>query len=230
MHSTIYDWLKNGFTPIPNKLFNQFYALEIDGDEMVLLLYLLSQISQGQSAEDISRTSKQLGWSSYKVKELLNQLMNKNYLEIELVPNSDGKQSDHYTLRPLFEALDEINYKAVDTIEPAAAKNAGSIVNNFEQEFGRPLTQIELETINNWLYKDNYDEELVYIALRQAVLNQALSLRYIDKILLNWDKKNVRTADEAYREIERFDEKQQTKQNINQYADVEIPINYWDKH
>lgn len=227
MQSTIYDWLKDGFTPIPNKIFNHFHSLDLTGDELLLLLYLLSQINQDKLAEDINRTSNQLGWSSYKVSDLLNQLMNKGYLEIELVPNSDGKQSDHYTIRPFFEKLDQINYKK--EIKTEVHKEEKNILVSFEEEFGRPLTQIELETLNNWLYKDNYSEELIYLALKQAVLNQAYSLRYIDKILLNWTKKNIQTVDEARREIERFDEKYQSSSKNQNFTEFDIPIDYWEK-
>lgn len=229
LQSTIYDWLKDGFTSIPNKIFNQFYSLDLTGDELLLLLYILSQINQGKLAEDINRTSNQLGWSSYKVTDLLNQLMNKGYLEIELVPNNEGKQSDHYTLRPFFEKLDQLNYYTEKKEKETEEENEKNILVSFEEEFGRPLTQIELETLNNWLYKDNYDEELVYLALKQAVLNQAYSLRYIDKILLNWTKKNIRTADEARREIERFDDKYHSNSNQQTFAEFDIPIDYWEK-
>ena len=38
--------------------------------------------------------------------------------------------------------------------------------------------------IGQWLNTDHYSPELIRLALREAVLNQAYSLKYIDRILL----------------------------------------------
>ena len=46
------------------------------------------------------------------------------------------------------------------------------IFNNFTQEFGRPLSPIELETINDWLTIDKYSTKIVKLALREAVLKE----------------------------------------------------------
>lgn len=235
MRSTVYDWMKDGFTSVPNILFDQFHQLELTGDEMILLLYILAQINQGKSVEDMNQTSIDLGWASGKVMECLSTLMNKDYLQIELVPNKEGKQSDHYTLRPLFDKLDEISYQQTSQpTKPIAPPSEGfNIVTSFEQEFGRQLTQIELETLNDWINISRYDEKLVQLALKQAVLNQALSLKYIDRILLNWEKKNIRTVAEADRDIERFENRHakkdaQSNTDTSQYEHLQIPINYWD--
>lgn len=241
MRSTAYDWIKDGFTSVPNILLDQFHQLELSGDEMVLLLYIFSQINRGKSSEDMTRTSSDLGWSSHKVSDNLSQLMNKDYLQIELVPNKEGKQADHYTLRPLFDKLDEINFQqsaqstqSIPNTKKLPSNEGLNIVTSFEQEFGRQLTQIELETLNDWVNISKYDEKLVQLALKQAVLNQALSLKYIDRILLNWEKKNIRTADEAQRDIERFENRnnQNNSQMVDdsQYEHIEIPLNYWDNN
>ena len=38
--------------------------------------------------------------------------------------------------------------------------------------------------IGQWLNTDHYSPELIRLALREAVLNQAYSLKYIDRIYL----------------------------------------------
>lgn len=54
----------------------------------------------------------------------------------------------------------------------------------FAQEFGRLLTPMEKEIISDWL-KENTDEILTK-ALKEAVFNGAVHLRYINKILESW--------------------------------------------
>lgn len=244
MKSSAYDWMKEGFTMVPNVLFNRFHQLNLTSDEMLLVLYLLSQMNQSQSIEETTKIANQLGWSTNKLFSELNQLMDKNYLSIELVPDKNGKQTDHYSLRPLFEQLDEKYYQKATSknstalqsekkfTEDDAFKETESLVMTFESEFGRMLTPLELETLNTWLSTDHYQPALIKYALKEAVIHQALSLKYIDKILLTWEKKNIRTVNEAQRESERFQQQQQDKfvppkTTDKRYDHFEIPLYDW---
>ena len=136
----------------------------------------------------------------------------------------------HVTLRPLFEQLDQkfaqkssVSAKTVTTDSNENIR----IVSVFEREFGRVLTPLELETINQWIMLDSYPLDLILLALKEAVIHQALSLKYIDKILLAWDKKNIRTLHEAQQELRRFNDKKDTINVSNNEQSVEIPIVEW---
>jgi DnaD and phage-associated domain len=65
-----------------------------------------------------------------------------------------------------------------------------------EVEFGRPISPIEQEQIHQWIDDDHYSVELIDLALREAVLNQAYSLKYMDRILISWEKSNIKTAEQ----------------------------------
>lgn len=56
---------------------------------------------------------------------------------------------------------------------------------------------MELQTIGDWLKKDQFSPELIVTALRQSVNSQILNLRYIEKILLNWKQNHVQTKEQA---------------------------------
>src|SRR5699024_12555455 len=72
-----------------------------------------------------------------------------------------------------------------------------------ESEFGRPLSPIEIETLVAWIENDKYSPELIQLALREAVFSQAYNFKYIDRILLYWEKKNIRTKEQVEKEIQR---------------------------
>lgn len=230
----IYDWLKEGFTAVPNRFFQQFYRLDLSSDEALLLLYILSASRQNMVADDMQRIGRQLGWSHETVFQHLNSLMSKNYLTIELVPDETGKQRDHYSLRPFFEQLDALDKQGkTDTTQKNAPdyKQRSELIQHFEEEFGRSLTQMELEQINQWLLDDQYDIAVILLALKEAVIHQALSLKYIDTILLNWEKRNIRTVQEAQAEINRRNQRRQggfqANQTTDAYQNVDIPIINW---
>lgn len=56
----------------------------------------------------------------------------------------------------------------------------------FEREFGRPLSQKETMAVSQW--QSRYDSKTVVKALREAVIQDKMSVNYIDRILENWSK------------------------------------------
>ena len=110
-----------------------------------------------------------------------------------------------------------LKQEQVDTVdekmEQETAQNTKSLYTIFEKEFGRPLSPMEMETLVMWVEQDKYSPELVQMALREAVLSQVYNFKYIDRILLNWEKKNIRTKDQVEKESQRF--RDQTSKNIS---------------
>ena len=66
-----------------------------------------------------------------------------------------------------------------------------NLVDVFEEEFGRPLTPMELESIKEWV-QGGYSEEMIYKALKEAVKSNVSSLRYIEGILINWVQNGIK--------------------------------------
>jgi DNA replication protein len=85
-----------------------------------------------------------------------------------------------------------------------SAPDGRNLFDLFEQEFGRPLTPMEIETINGWLDKDRYPEPLIAAALKEAVFAGKLHFRYIDRTLLDWARHRIRTPEEAKEYASRF--------------------------
>lgn len=100
----------------------------------------------------------------------LSNLINRNYLKVEIENNNIIYNYDHLLSVALKMILKEKN----DDID---------IISIFEKEFGRPLTPIELDSIREWVGK--YGIEKLKYALKESVLASACNLRYIEKILIN---------------------------------------------
>ncbi|MGI6361472.1 MAG: DnaD domain protein [Bacillota bacterium] len=71
------------------------------------------------------------------------------------------------------------------------------ICHKLEKNFGRLLNPIEIEKVGGWIDKDNLSPELIFEAIRRAVLGGKMSIRYIDSILLSWTHQNLRTLAEV---------------------------------
>lgn len=74
-----------------------------------------------------------------------------------------------------------------------------SLFDVVEENFGRTLNSIEYEEISSW-----EDNELTRYAIKEAILNGARSVKYINTILASYKAKNILTVEEAIKDKERY--------------------------
>lgn len=201
------DYLNGGQTTVSNLVLQNYHALGLSATEFLLWLQLYSSSQAGDFFPDLNKIAQMMGQTTAQIYESLAKLESGDFLTIETHQAEDGKQSDRYNLLPLFEKLADLKqleaYQSQEQSEEQAVKQ---MYQSIEQEFGRPLTSIEYQEISYWLNEDHYTPELITLALREAVLNQAFSFRYMERILLEWEKKNIRTKEQVMAEKKRRDQ------------------------
>ena len=65
-----------------------------------------------------------------------------------------------------------------------------------QKEFGRTLSPMEFEISKAWL-DNGMDEDLIKEAIKEASFNGVSNLRYIDRILYEWGKNNIKTVQDV---------------------------------
>lgn len=197
MLGKIVELIKSEPFYIPNVLFKNYRKLNISDSEIIILIYLLNS--------DISfnpkQISKDLGFQLNETMELINSLVEKGLLKIDIVNKK---------VREEIINLDEL-YKKLSFLivngEDQEVKN--NIYDKFEKEFGRTLSPMEYETIKNW--QDQYSDELIILALKEAVFNGVNNLRYIDKIIHDWYKKGIKNEQDVINEKKNYKNKKSNK-------------------
>lgn len=64
-------------------------------------------------------------------------------------------------------------------------KEEVNLVEVFEDAFGRTMSTLDIEYINQFK-RIGYDDEMIVSALKEAVKSNALSFRYVERVLENW--------------------------------------------
>ena len=59
---------------------------------------------------------------------------------------------------------------------------------------------MDYEVINAWIDK-GFSEELIVAALNETVLSGVNSLRYVDKILYDWQRKGIKKVDDIQKKV-----------------------------
>ncbi|MBF6977785.1 DnaD domain-containing protein [Tuanshanicoccus lijuaniae] len=233
----MYQVFSDGVTIIPRKMIQSYKDLKISPQAFILLIYLIDHQRELQHEAPLKKVAVQLGWDEKEVYEYFSELLMAEYIRFDMETDEQGKKYDVLSLEPFYEMLEQKMkpQKTEPTASKASLEQKLELVPTFEGEFGRPLTQIELMQIADWKTGDAFEDDLIILALKQAVLNQAISLKYIDRILLGWKKKNIRTVEEAKRDIEQYNQakvnrqQQSSSQSNETIESFKIPDFNWDE-
>ena len=120
------------------------------------------------------------------------------YFTPRMIPNLVGwyaADSCHVdTLMCIDTLYDKLAFSVKDNKE-------SDIYSVFESELGRVLSSYEYELINKWLENGN-SEETIKEALKEAILNNVRSFKYIDKILYDWSKNGSKKRSKEDKSLE----------------------------
>lgn len=196
MNNNLLNLLRDKPIVVPKILFNNYRKMNITEEELVIIMFIMSYGERIEYNPDIF--VNELNMDKFKVMEIISNLNDKNNLSIEMVKN--GRKSEEYiSLSVLYDKLLNI---VMDNKEDNVVVN-NSIFSVFEEELGRLLSSMEIEIIREWIstYKN---EELIMLALKEAVINGTNSLRYIASILNDWNKKGYKTKEDILRDKENY--------------------------
>lgn len=173
--------------------------------EFLLLIYFEDSTDKTLNVVSICEA---LSLSENEVLNAFNHLLTLNLVELDTKKDTHNKHCEEISLVPLYKNLFEsINQKKEEETKE-------SIFDLFQKELGRNISPMEYEIINAWLEK-GFSEELVTSALKEAVYNGVNSLRYIDKILYEWQKKGYK----SYKDVEEGLSKKRKEEKPNELFD-----------
>lgn len=209
MDRQIVQMLQEGATTISNLLLKRYKRLSLSDEEMMLIIHLLSFQQEGNRFPTLSQLEERLSMPGIRLIQSLQKLTKEEWISIdEIVDPENGKRYEQYNLEPLYYKLNRLLQEEHSFVVPVSesfpqsrldmgTENTESLYSQFEQTFGRPLSPIEIETMQCWVEQDRYAEDLIMTALREAQSVGKLYIRYIDRILLEWQRQQITTVEDA---------------------------------
>lgn len=200
--------LQQGSITLPYLLFTEYKQIGLSEQELMLLIHIwIYQEKENKLFPTVSELEERMNIKSERIVEIIQQLVHGGYLEIEDEIDEQGIRSERFSLIPLLQQLaSSFMEKRTKEVEKSSSAYE-NVFHLFEKEFGRPLSPMECQMLAQWLDEDGHSEELVEAALREAVFCGKLNFRYIDRILFEWQRNHVRTADEAVEYSRKFRQK-----------------------
>ena len=177
--------------------------INLDVNSLILLIYFINQ--KNKEIFDYKKILEDLCFTEKELLDSISVLKDKKVLSIIMEKNESGILEEHVDISSFYEIMFS---KLIE--EEKKETNQKDLYDTFEKEFGRTLSPMEYEIINNWL-EQKISEDLIIAALKETIFNGVNNLRYVDKILYEWNKKGIkRVEDITKKERKTEEEKEET--------------------
>ncbi|AZK47215.1 DnaD domain-containing protein [Paenibacillus lentus] len=210
--------METGVISVPAALMIHYRKLGLSDTEVMLLLQLIVYKQTEQNDfPSIDQLEERMGGAPGEVSSVIQRLMKDHFISIDVeLDEQTGIQFESYNLTGMYERLAHCITEERSAMRQRTSQREREIaavqqeVNErnlfviFEKEFARPLSPMECETISGWVDQDGYPEDLILLALKEAVFAGKVHFRYIDRILLEWSRNRVQTVEDAKAYAQKF--------------------------
>lgn len=201
--------IKDGNIVVPLYLLKRRKELKITLEEFLFLMYLYNKGNKLIFNPNLFK--EDLNMELVDVMKLISALTDKDLITVDVEVNDKGIREEYINLDNFYNKINLI------MLEDANNKEIDSDIFSFvENEFSRTLSPSEFEFIKAWLENGN-SEEFIKEAVKEASINGVSNLRYVDKILYEWNKKGFKTLEDIQKNKKEFREKKKENVEIFEY-------------
>jgi len=215
-NSKLIDIFKDGNMVIPIYLLKHYKDLKLEINEFIFMMYLYNV--GNRFIFDPKKIADDINLDLTTVMNYISILTDKGFIKVDVIKNEKGLMEETLILDDFFNKL---SLMTIDDINNNPDEADTDIFDTIQKEFGRTLSTMEIEIIKAWL-ENNISVDLIKEALKESVYNGVANLRYIDKILYEWGKANIKDVSD----VEAHRKKRNAKQE--QEADIDIDIVDWN--
>ena len=170
-------WMYQGGTTVPNPFIRYYQQLQLTAQECLMLSWWLQHSTSEYFPLNVEEVCEVFSISENTLFQIIQHLLDRQVVSVTQKENEQGKKEEN---------------------------DKPNLIFVIEKEFGRPISSYEIQMIKSWIDKDEYSYDLILAALKEAVLNQVFTLKYMDKILLTWQRKGFKTVQQVIQDKNRM--------------------------
>ncbi len=164
-------------------------------NEFLVLMYF---DNEEEMIFDVKKVSKALFLSEKDVLSAFGSLLDKKLINLNSAKNETGQLIDKVSMESLY---DDINNISKNNVKESKKQD---FFTKFQEIYGHSLSGMDYELINAWI-EHEFSEEMVLGALEEAKYNGVMTLRYIERILYEWQKKGFKNMQDVMNNLKKKD-------------------------
>ena len=205
MNNNLINLLKDRPYIVPKALLSNYIELGISPEELVIIIVIMAY--GNKVIYDPESFARDINDNKHHVMKVINGLIDKNILSL-VIEKNNRKTYEYISLDILYDKLYNIiignnDSEVIDE----------SVFSVFEGELGRMISPMEYEKIKEWITSGN-SNELIVLALKEAVMKGVSNFNYIDSILNNWKKKGYKNKSDIDKEKEMYRKSKEIKEEV----------------
>lgn len=161
-------------------LLENYKKLNLSENDVATLLMIDHLISDGNLFITADLLSLKMALPIEEIDKIFADLLTRGFIEYAVSNNSTIT-----TLKPLQDKLLKEFQLRLSAEQSESTYDFNPLFTAFEKTFGRPLSQVELSKIKEWVFL-GYSEEKIKNALKEAIAKEGKTLREVEKVLLQW--------------------------------------------
>jgi len=193
----MYELWKKGALDFGALLLEVYQELGLGEAEYVFFVLLARALKGNPQSWKLADLAANMSIEESGVAALFMEAIGKGFVEVSQKSDEEGRRFEEYSLLPLFGKMD-VAWKQKQ--RKSNENSRQELFKVLEQDFGL-LSSKDIETAYMWLDDDGFDPEVIKLAVVEMKSQNITSIKYVDKILLEWKRKNVRTVEEAKRQM-----------------------------
>lgn len=177
--------IKKNIIDFSELVLNNYHKIGLDETDAIILIKLQYLLKKNITFISAARLSDMLSISPRTTAKRLNKLIESGFIRMELITGNNGKETESFNLDYLVERILLNDYEEQEALNKSNGLSVeAKIVKLFEEEFNKPLSVLDIQTITKWLNEDHYTFEEIQDALFESIKMRKLSIKYVDGILL----------------------------------------------
>lgn len=161
-------------------LLENYKKLNLSENDVATLLMIDHLISDGNLFITADLLSLKMALPIEEIDKIFADLLTRGFIEYAVSNNSTIT-----TLKPLQDKLLKEFQLRLSAEQSESTYDFNPLFTAFEKTFGRPLSQVEISKIKEWVFL-GYSEEKIKNALKEAITKEGKTLREVEKVLLQW--------------------------------------------
>lgn len=185
--STLKKYIQKNVVDFSELVLLNYHNIGLDETDAIILIKLHHLLDDHITFISPKLLSESLSISPQTTSKRLMNLIDRDFIKMELVQGSNGKDKESYNVDKVIEKILQLEFET-NGGDNVHKTSEAELVELFEEEFKKPLSVLDIQTITKWLGEDHYTFDNIKEALFKAVKARKLSTKYVDGILLNQDK------------------------------------------
>lgn len=212
---------------IKEYIINNYVNLGLDEKSAMLLIHIYNFKENGIDFLSINNLTSKMSIEFVECSNLVLSLVQRQFISFDLEVDDFGKTKEKYTLTPLYEKIFMlINQDSQEIVKENEGNQVVELIHIIETEFGRTLSSFEIQIITSWINEYRFSFDLIKLAIKEALLSNAYNLKYVDRILINWNKKNIVSVEDAKAYTKTFKRFEYKKENPIPIEEQEVYVSW----